>query len=136
MMFRVLLRALDSGNRGYLEWRHLGSYLCLLKSSLPLAMELNYYRDALRQHSSSQDDETYISLQKFVDTAAWFDESERDEAGRLAEIKWLLFEMNRDGEVAGEEARLHIEEWLQVVMGADYGATQQRSYYELLFDMK
>ena len=86
----------------------------------------------------------YITLQKFLETGAWFDENERDEKNRLAEIKWMLFEINKEASVAHEEDRLHIDEFLKVVCGTDYireekkedDSLRQRSYYELLFDMK
>ena len=88
----------------------------------------------------------YINLQKFLETGAWFDENEKDEKdpNRLAEIKWMLFEINKEAQVEYEEDRLHIDEFLKVVCGTDYqrdekkgeDSLRQHSYYELLFDMK
>ena len=87
-----IIRNIDSRNSGYINWRHLITYMILLKSKVATATEISRIEKMLGDEVSQED---------FVKGTFWFDESEkycdRENAfvfERVKKIKEMLFSVH------------------------------------------
>ena len=86
-----MIRNLDRESYGYVEFKTLASYLCLLATTLPNEIFITGFEEELNDKS---EDEGYISKANFLETASFFDISESSphtESSKDRELSWWFY---------------------------------------------
>eukprot|EP01015_Nassula_variabilis_P028165 TRINITY_DN5858_c0_g1_i4.p1 TRINITY_DN5858_c0_g1~~TRINITY_DN5858_c0_g1_i4.p1 ORF type:complete len:263 (+),score=12.24 TRINITY_DN5858_c0_g1_i4:61-849(+) len=134
--FNIMVKILDKNERGFIKWRSICTYICLLQTPILDGENYESYRQALFSVSDGKD---MVSYTKFVEVECWFDITEQCEHDarnhkfdRVKILKELLFYINKR---PGTD-KLNINEYLNNLSGREYFSHDKyvpSNYHELLF---
>jgi len=135
--YQKMIKNLDPANKGYIPFKVLASYICLLATPLPNEEDILEYQTELYNNA---DENGWISREAFVNAPSFFDnhessphtEANSEAFTRVELLKDLLFEVNGDR----SKGLLNISEFINTITNYNQPedaeeASEERGLYQI-----